>query len=200
MKDNELKVLTSDFNDIKVLLEKRDQIKRDDNKVRRRLRTQFNKYEFLKDIVDIGCKDDRLVNALVKYFKAVGFVKVENVDKKSKKEDIRLWTDDSLIIFEATGVEKRNPNHGKAHSITRYVPIRQQENPNLKVYGCFIINHDNKKHYTNRNLKPFDTDIKEIAIAHKYSLLTTIDLLNWFLELKKGTMSKDEILKRICVN
>lgn len=200
MTANELKILTSDFNDIKVMLEKREEIKRDDNKIRRRLRTQFNKYEFLKNIVDIECTGTRLVDALIEYFKAVGFERVENVDKDFFEEDIRLWTDDSLIIFEATGINKKSPTHGKAHSITRYVPIRQQENPNLKVYGSFIVNHDNKKHYKKRNPKPFDNNTKEIATAHKYSLLTTVDLLNWFLELKIGTMSKDEILKRICVN
>ncbi len=199
MTDGELKKLTKDFTDIKVLLEKRDEIKRDDNKVRRRLRTQFSRYDFLKDIVDIGCRGDRLVNALVKYFKAVGFDRVENVDKEFEEEDIRLWTEDSLIIFEVTGVDKLQPKHDKAHSVSRHMPARKSEYPNLKVYGGFIINHDNNKHYLKRNPKPFDEKIRRVALGHKYSLLTTVDLLRWFLELEKGTIDKKEILKRICI-
>ncbi len=198
MTSKELKILTSDFNDIKVLLEKRDNIKRDNNKIRRRLRTQFNKYSFLKDMVDIDCASDRLVNAIVKYFKTLGFDKVENVDKKYKEEDIRLWTDSRFIIMEITGIDTANPKDDKAHRISKYIPMRQSENPQLKVSGVFIVNHDNKKHFSKREKKPFRKTLNDIGISHKYSLTTTVDLLNAFMNIKMGFMTKEDLIEKIC--
>jgi len=194
----ELKKITSYFSDIKPLIIKRNDLLRQTNKVRRRLKTKVKEYLFLLDLVGIDSSGDALVNAVVDFFKALGFDKVENVDKKYKDEDIRLWVNDILLIIEVTGIDTANPKYTKAHQISMHIPSRQAKYPNFKVFGAFVVNHDNKKYFTKRDKKPFTKDINEIAQSHKYTLTTTVDLFNAFIQFKKGTLTSTDIIDKLC--
>jgi hypothetical protein len=198
MTTSELKNITSNFSDIKPLIQKQNDLQNHTNKVRRRLKTQLNKYCFLKDLVDIDSNGDKLVDSIVLYFKELGFKNVENVDKKYKDEDIRLWVGDLLIIFEVTGIDTPNPKDDKAHRISKHIPVLQEKYPDLHIFGVFIVNHDNKKHFSKRDKKPFREKLTDIAKAHKYTLTTTVDLLNAFLNIKKGELTETELIKELC--
>ena len=197
MTASELKKITSDFSDIKPLIDERNKLLRQTNKVRRRLKTRLEKYDFLKDMIGIGSHSTKLVNSIVKYFKTLGFEKIENVDK-SKDEDIRLWVDDKLIIFEVTGIPEPTTKDAKAHQISKHIQIRQEEYPGITVSGVFIVNHDNKKHYSIRHKSPFRKGLNEIARTNKYTLTTTIDLFNAFIKIKNGKLTKEELINKIC--
>ncbi|MBN8835646.1 MAG: hypothetical protein J0I09_00150 [Sphingobacteriia bacterium] len=199
MKIEELKNITSDFVEISQLLEKRNKLFSETNKVRRKLKSKINKYKFLVDLVDTDSNGGRLVNAVVQLFKSIGFSNIENVDKKYNDEDIRLWLDDLLIIFEITGIDTANPKDDKAYRISKHIPIRQKQNPNLKVFGVFIVNHDNKKHFKKREKKPFRKNLIEIAKEHKYTLTTTVDIFNAFIKIKKDSLTKDDFIKCLCM-
>jgi len=195
----ELKNITANFSEIKTLIERQNDLSRQTNKVRRRLKTQIDKYSFLADLIGIDSNGDRLVNALVDFFKALGFDKIENVDKKYKEEDIRLWVDDVLLVIEITGIDNANPKDSKVHQISKHIPRRQAKFQNKKVFGVFIVNHDNKKHFSKREKKPFRKDICEIAESHNYTITTTVDLLNAFLHFKNGTLTQKDIVDKLCL-
>lgn len=198
MTKEELSIFTSTFDDIKPLIEKRNNLLKDINKTRRRLKTQFNKYSFLYDLVGINANGTPLVDALVKYFKAFNFENVENVDKKYKDEDIRLFHHDTLIIIEVTGIDAANPQENKAHQITKHIPTRQNENPNLNVFGLFVVNHENTKAYNKRSKRPFSDKLDKIAKSHKYGLITTVDLFYAFLEFKNNKFTPDKLISKLC--
>ena len=197
MNNSELKIITSNFNDIKPLIDERNNLLWQTNKVRRRLKTRLQKYSFLKDMIDIDSHGTKLVNSIVKYFKILGFEKIENVDK-NKDEDIRLWVDNKLIIFEVTGISEQTTSDDKAHQISKHIQIRQEEYPGIRVSGVFIVNHDNKKHYSKRHKAPFRKGLNEIARTNNYTLTTTIDLLNAFIKIKNGELTKEELINKIC--
>ncbi len=200
MTNSELKAITSMFDDIKPLIEERKHVLKQTNKIRRRLKTKVSEYNFLLDLVEINSNGSKLVDAVVSLFKSIGFKHIENVDKKYKEEDIRLFTDNILLIIEVTGIDNATPKFSKAHQISMHIPKRQSDFEELNVFGAFIINHDNKKYFKNRHKKPFTLEIQEISKSHKYSLITTVELLNDFINFKKGLITRNEILNKLCVN
>lgn len=198
MTKSELKQITSDFSDIKPLIIQNKELSGKISKIRRRLKTNLDNYGFLIDLVSVDSYGERLVNAVVDFFKAIGFDKVENVDKKYKEEDVRLWQDNILLIIEVTGIEAKNPKYSKSHQISMQIPKRQSEFPDLQVFGLFVVNHDCKKHYLKREKKPFTSEINNIAHLHNYTLATTLDLLNLFKQFKNGSINQKEILAKLC--
>ncbi len=199
-KNKDLIDITSKFGDVNKLIIERKKLANDASRIRRKLKTQYEKYSFLMEMVGVNSASTPLVNSIVKCFKELGFDDVHNVDKITGQEDIRLYVEDKLIIFEVTGIDSDKPQYKKAHSISMHKPIREQQNPNKKVFAVFIVNHDNKKHFKNRNKKPFEKGIIEIAEASKYGLITTIELFYAFVAVKMGKLSREEILNKICTN
>lgn len=199
MTNTELQKITVDFDDVKSVINKRKVYKKEEQKLRRKLWTLKDKYSFLKTTVDIGSNGTTLVNSIKKLFKEMGFKRVENVDKNYMEEDLRLWTTDKrLLIFEITGIDKETVKDDKAFQIMKHVPKRQQENPDLKVHGIFIVNHDNKKSFDKRHKKPFRKPLIDIAISHSYTLTTTIELLNAFVFFKKNKLTSNQIIDKLC--
>lgn len=195
----DIKKITADFEEIKTLINLRQKYLIQINKLRRQLKSQFRKYAFLEDLVGINSNGSTLVNSLIKYFHELGFKHIENVDKKYKDEDIRLWHDDRLLIFEVTGIDTANPKDDKVHQISKHIPVRQEQNPNLKVFGVFVINHDNSKPFDKREKKIFREGLIDIAKAHKYTLVTTVDLLNAFISIKKGDLLPIDLIDALCI-
>jgi hypothetical protein len=193
-----LKKHLSEFNEVTVLLQELKVIKSQNIKIRRKLKTILKKYSFLEDLVCIDGNDEIIVNALVKYFKELGFPNIKNVGKNFMEEDLRLIVKDRLIIFEATGTKNQTNKEEKVHQISKFIPIRKKQYPLFEVSGVFVTNHDNKNPYNLRHKKPFDKRIIKIAIAHGYTLTTSTDLLYFFIDIKKGLLKSDEFIDKLC--
>ena len=195
---NELKHITAEFEDIKPLIDKRDDLLKQTNRVRRQLKTKLSQYEFLKQLVDIGASDTTLDKALKAYFNSLGFSRVDCVGKRFKEEDVRLWTENKLIIFETTGSKNIAPTDDKVFQIFKHVPVRQSQNPNLKVFGVFVFNHDNLKPFDRRTRNPFDKRAETFALAHGFTVTTTIDLFNAYLDIQKSLLKPEELIEHLC--
>jgi len=193
MTDKEYLKLTSGFCDIKQLILREQELKKEYNKARKKLKTKELRYSFLKDIVGIDINADDLVIAVVKLFKAFEFDKVENLEKL-KNEDLRIWFENKLILVEITGVKKIALDDDKSHSISKHININKELNKNHDVTGLTIVNHDNKKHFTQRNKSPFRPLLDDIGKANKYSLITTDILLKLFIEYKQNLLTKQDII------
>lgn len=198
MTEIELKSISSAFKDISPLIQEREELLKLLNRNRRKLRTKHNKYNFLRQVVDENSCGNELVNAIVLLLKDLGIGKVENVDKKYLDEDIRLWVDNLLLIFEVTGIPTENPKDDKVHQISKHIPIRKTQNPNKNVFGVFVVNHDNKKHYLKRTKHVFSQRLVNIAESHQYVLITTVDLLKAYCLIKDNEMTTDEFIKKLC--
>lgn len=198
MTKEEFRKITSEFKDVSEVISTRRRLKTKENRLRRKLKYLLTKYSFLKDLVDIDSSGTPLVNAVKMLFKELGLKKVENVDKKYKDEDLRLWTDNKLLIFEITGIDTPTPKDDKAHRISKHIPIRQKQNLDKKVFGVFVVNHDNKRPFGKRHKKPFRQQLIDIAESHSYTLTTTTDLFNAFILFKKGGLTADELIDKLC--
>jgi len=191
--------ITSQFDDIREQLDHFNQIKSEYAKRRRRLKTLIGKYFFLKDIVDVESKSERLRGGLKEYFMAIGFDRVELVPEKLGIEDMRLWIQDKYILVEITGRNKATCDDKSAHDISKHIPLNKNKYPQYKVSGLFIVNHDSKKNFSHRFKNPFNnTNVIEIAKSHHYTLTTTIDLLYAFVEIKLGRLTIEKFVDQLC--
>ena len=199
MTDNELNKITCKFSDVKPLIDQINLVLIELNRLRKRLKTKRSKYKFINDLIDINSAGNTLVNACVDLFKELGIGTVENIDKKYYEEDIRIWHGDKLIIVEVTGIDTPNPKFTKAHQISLHIRLRQEQYKEKEIFGLFIVNHDNKKYYKQRNNKPFNNKIIDIAKSHKYTLMTTTDLLNAYKMIKMEKLKPEEFIEKLCL-
>lgn len=198
MDDSHLKKITTSFLDIEPLFKEKKQLLQAARQFRRRLKTKLTEYSFLKTLVGTNVKSDELDLAIKECFDAFGFDKTECIGKKFGEEDIRLWFGNKLIIFEATGSNAANPVHDKVFQITRHIPIKQEMFKDFRVYGGFIVNHDCLKTFDLRTNKPFDKKVEILAKGQNIVLLSTLDLLNSFINFKKGKLTLDDFAGQLC--
>ena len=198
MDTSQLKKFTSEFLDIEPILKKKKKHLQDARQLRRKLKTKLNDYDFLQKLVGVNVKDDELDLAIKNCFDSFGFDKTECIGKIFGEEDIRLWFGDTLIIFEATGSEKEFCKQPKMFQIQKHIPIKKEQFCNFKVYGGFIVNHDNTKPFNKRILSPFNQDADKYAKGLNIVLLTTIDLLNSFVNFKKGKLNLADFANQLC--
>ncbi len=197
MTDNIVKSYLRQFDDFVELKIKHDKIKKEYTSSRRKLKSLIEKYDFLTILVSIGSKDDDLENSFKEYVKSIGADKVELVGKKFKEEDLRILFADRLILVEVTGNNKLTQKDDKSLQVLKHIPKRQNANPNLKVSGLFVVNHDNEKHFTKRHKNPFDKRLKDLASANNICLVTTTQLLNEFIALKKNKLKPEDLLTKL---
>jgi hypothetical protein len=198
MNSKELKVITSNFTDVSILLEEQKQLNRKINRVRRKLKTKYNEYKFLQKLVGIEIIGDELENALKLYFKKLGFEKVDKVGKKFREEDIRLWIDNRLILFEVKGDNRPIMKDDKIFQLLKHIPNKQKKYEDKIVYGVFVCNHDNLKPFNERNSNPFDERVKKLIVDSKICVITTIELLKIFEKIEQGLMTKDDFITKLC--
>ncbi len=196
MNEKEYHNLTKDFPDISELLDERKSLKNDLNKINRKLKTLSDKYEFLRGIIHPKISNDELEQYIKMYFKDIGFEKVRKVGKQLKKDDIRIFLPDKIIIIEVTGTKKKHPTDNKTRQITKHLEVRRHKKEN--AFGVFIINHDNNKSYKEKDYVPFTLDQIGYADAGKYSLVTTMELVKGFIKVKMNELTLDEFENKLC--
>jgi hypothetical protein len=199
MNKKNLLEITSNFPDVKEHLYKENSLKKELKKEQRRLKTLITKYLFLIDLVGIGSNDDKLDNAIKKFFKEIGFKDVRKISKKFGAEDLQLWFDDKLLLIEATGFKSQNAEENKGMQVKKWIPIRQDENPDKSVFGLLIVNHNNKIKYDKRKI-PFNARYIKIAESNKIGIITTTELLKSFSLLKNNILSLNQFKDKICLH
>lgn len=198
MDDSQLKKITASFLEIEPLFAKKKKLLQEAKQIRRKLKNKLNEFSFLKTMVGINKKDKELEIAVKQCFDAFGFDKVERVADIFKEEDLRVWYRNKLIIFEVTGKGKEQPEHDKIFQIDRHVPIKKQQFIDYEVYGGFIANHNSEKPFDQRHKRPFDEKVNVLAKGSAISLLTTLDILNSFINFKKGKLTLDDFVTQMC--
>lgn len=198
MDNSQLKKISSEFLDIQPFFKEKKHLLQEARQFRRRLKTKLNEYHFLKTLVGIDVRSDELDSAIKKCFDAFGFDKTECIGKKFGEEDIRLWFGKKLIIFEATGSKKEICEQNKMFQIHKHIPIKREQFKDFKVYGGFIVNHDNLKPFENRVPSPFNQDADKYAKGQNIVLLSTLDLLKSFINFKKGKLELERFAEQLC--
>jgi predicted lipase len=198
MNCKELKEITSKFTDVSNLLEEQKLLHRKISRVRRKLRTKYNEYKFLQELVGIDIKGEILENALKQYFKKIGFEKVDKVGKKYKEEDIRVEYNNILLLVEVKGAKQPIIDDDRIFQVLKHIPNKQKTHPEKNVYGVFVCNHDNLKSLKERKKDPFDERVKKLIFDSKLCVITTIELIKIFVKIEQGLMTKDDFIRKLC--
>jgi len=197
--DATIKKVTADFEDVKTLMDELNSIKKNERRVKRRLKTKYLKYTFLSDIVGLSKKDKKLTEPLFLFFKNLG-INIHRAPNKDKGgvEDLRVFYNDKLIIIEATSIENNRATEAKLTQILKHTKIRQDEFPNFKVIGLSIINHEDGKHFTKRVTKQnYQDKTIKILKSHELCSVTTLTLLINFVKIKRGETSVDDLMANL---
>jgi len=197
--DAAIKNMTAEFEDVKILMNQLSSLKKDERRIKRRLKTKQLNYTFLSDIVGLSKKDRKLTEPLFKFFKYLG-INVHRAPDNDKGgvEDLRIFYADTLIIIEATSIEKGLATEGKLTQILKHIKIRQAEFPNYKVIGLSIINHEDNKHFTKRGIKQkYQDKTVKILKSHELCSVTTLTLLINFIKIKKGEITIDDFMRNL---
>ena len=133
------------------------------------------KYSFLHDILtETG---DQLVDALIKYFKWLGFVEVNKIDDEKKEskvleEDLQIELTNGLLIIECKGIGGTSTD-SDCSQISKIKHRRCKERGKFDVFALYIVNHQRYLPPLNRQNPPFTENQKEDAINDERGLLTT---------------------------
>lgn len=180
--------VTKSFPEIDSLLTKSRELKKELNKVNRRLRTKQIEYDFLQKLIWEFSFDNVLVDTLHTCFENLGY-EVEKL-AGDNEEDLQITSGDTLILIEAKGDKSENTSYKGSDQILRYVTRRKSEIKDKVIHGIHIVNHHLKQpDFRKRNPKAFGTDMIKDAEAGKFGLLTTVELLNGYVKLKRKELS-----------
>lgn len=185
--------ITKDFDDVKKLISEHKTISKQLRNVDRKLKTLEVRYKFLSDIISVGGNDTVIEKSAKLLFKSAGFDEVRHLTRvKPKREDLQIWCDDCLILAECKGTKHSIPSDNELSQIKKYIDHRTNIiKSNIPVFGLTIINHDNSKVYHKRNKNPIDENKHEYAVAGKYGVITTVDLVRGFLLVKNNNITFD---------
>lgn len=198
MTSKEFKNITSVFPDIKNLLNQSDKLNNEKKKVRRKLNSLNNKYDFLNTIIGKDIFSTPLEKALQKFLKEIGYSDVRWLGHNNEYEDLQICTGDRITVIEVKGLATPHPKEHDCHQVNKYVLRRHALHPNKRVFGIFVTNHDNSiSDFKKRNPTPFDKLRVKDAELSKYGITTTIQLFNAFIKFKTGQLTFNDFDKKL---
>lgn len=152
----------------------------------------YDRFSFLHEILtETG---DKLVDALIKYFKWLGFLKVIKVDEENTssvlEEDIQVELENGLLVIECKGIGSTSSD-SDCSQISKIKHRRCKERRSFDVYALYIVNHQRFLPPIKRQNPPFTKNQRQDALNDERGLLTTWQLFNLYFEIEEGIISKD---------
>ena len=154
-------------------------------------------YEFLHDL--LTQTGDALVKTVEKYFNWLEFDDVVNVDETEpelKEEDLRIETEQGLLVIEVKGIGGTSTDPECAQ-INKIKLRRMEERQAFNVFGLYLVNHQRYLPPEERKNPPFDQKKINDAKLDKRGLLTTYDLFKLYSNVVDGYISKEDARKAL---
>lgn len=196
MKDSDLQELTSNFPEIKTLIESEKTLKLNIQRIRRRLKTHRRKFKFYDFLAGINRSGDDMDVGLKMLLNSLDLKDVHNVSKK-QQEDVRLRHHNSIFLFETHGTKNINPKNEKAGEIINYLNTNKIHNNDKDVFGIFLVNHHNNVELKHRNPEPFTKDQIKYSIAGNYGLLSSPELLKGYGMVRRKEITINDFLNKL---
>lgn len=149
------------------------------------------KYKFLNELlIETG---DKLVQAVCKYFRWLGFSNVEAIDGNEDilREDIHIIEKDKLYIIEVKGIGGTSSD-AECSQVAKHRRKREKENRDKEIVPIYIVNHQRYMRPSLRQNPPFSVDQIEYAENDERGLLTTWQLYKQFKLIENGIFTKEE--------
>lgn len=153
------------------------------------------KYSFLQDLLTET--DDNLVQALIIFFKWLGFSNVKDADtiegRKLKEEDILIETEKGIILIEAKGIGGTSKDE-ECSQVGKIKARRERQREKFDVTAHYIVNHQRHLPAEKRKHPPFTPHQISDAEYESRGLITTWDLFNLYFAIEEGIISKEEAI------
>ena len=149
------------------------------------------KYKFLNELlIETG---DKLVQAVCKYFRWLGFSNVEAIDGNEDilREDIHIIEKDKLYIIEVKGIGGTSSD-AECSQVAKHRRKREKENRDKEIVPIYIVNHQRYMRPSLRQNPPFSVDQIEYAENDERGLLTTWQLYKQFKLIENSIFTKEE--------
>ncbi|MCU0440640.1 MAG: hypothetical protein MUC49_22325 [Raineya sp.] len=162
------------------------------------IKNNIEKYSFLHNILtETG---ESLVNALIEYFRWLGFENVKDADKQLKsnilEEDIQISLDNGLLIIECKGIGGKSSD-SDCSQVSKVRYRRSKERGTLDVYALYIVNHQRHLAPKKRQNPPFSDHQIQDALNDDRGLCTTWQLFNLYFDIEKGLLDKESARKNL---
>ncbi|WP_020533898.1 hypothetical protein [Flexithrix dorotheae] len=155
-----------------------------------------NKYLYLHEL--LTGTGDKLVDALIKFFKWLGFRNVINFDEENKmsnplEEDIQIELEngEGLLIIECKGIGGTSTD-SDCSQISKVKHRRCRDRNKFDVYALYIVNHQRYLPPLKRQNPPFSKDQMVDAENDERGLLSTWQLFNLFEDIENKILTKEE--------
>lgn len=203
MNTKEYEEILYKVSNISTLIAKIKQLKKQLNSVNRKIDTIYKNHSFLLKIIGENVNDHDLEYQLKLFFKSVGYKKVDLLKKRTQKEDLRIWNNNTIILTETTGFKNETIKSSHLVKIKTCIDFADKYTimKGYTIRGLVIVNHDFNKHYTKRKENPFANEM-DLHSANKNNItaITTVDLLKGFIKLKIGDINFDTFNNTITKN
>jgi hypothetical protein len=154
-------------------------------------------YSFLHEILTES--GDKLVEALIKYFKWLGYSKINKIDEEKSEskileEDIQVELPNGILIIECKGIGGTSTD-SDCSQISKIKHRRCKERGKFDVFALYIVNHQRYLPPLNRQNPPFTNNQKQDAVNDERGLLSTWQLFKAYNEIENGILVKDDVKK-----
>lgn len=143
-----------------------------------------------------------LVEAVIKYFKWLGFENITDIDGAEEilREDLQLETSDCLYIIEVKGIGGTSTD-SECAQVIKHRRLREIENIKKGIIRdirpIYIVNH---QRFINPNLRknpPFSNHQIGYALDDERGLLTTWQLFQQYKLIQNGIFTKEETMNSL---
>lgn len=125
----------------------------------------------------------RLVGAVERTLRVLGFQNVVNMDEKYRAEgkdealdeDLQIRDAGPLILVEVKGIGGC-PDDSESREVGKYIARRMREEDRTDVHGLTIVNHQRAMPLPTRTTRPFRSMVVEAAEREHVGLMTTGEL------------------------
>jgi hypothetical protein len=187
-------------NEAKLQLQKRqmqEEYEANLKELERRIETNREEFGYLHDL--LTQTGPELVKAVEKYLNWLGFNDVVNVDETEpelKQEDLRIETEDGLLVIEVKGIGGTSTD-SDCSQIGKIKYRRSKERGAFDVFGLYIVNHQRYLPPEIRENPPFNEVQIQDATNEERGLLTTYELFKLYFNIESGLISKDDARKTL---
>lgn len=164
-----------------------------------KIRENKEKYSYLHEILTES--GDALVDALIKYFKWLGFDDIVNKDTTAVgglfEEDIQInLGDDGILVVEVKGINGTSTD-AECSQIHKVKFRRCEERGKFDVKALYIVNNERHIEPLKRTIPPFNKNQIRDAQNDKRGLLYTWQLYNLYFNIENGFITKQEARERM---
>lgn len=178
------------------LSRERTELKKAQNRLKRKLKHLKNQYWFISDLFYPSDNKEH-EQAVCLLFQKIGFKSVWT-GKDTNREDVLIKEEDWVCVIECRSISKQITL--RDDELAQLLK-RKYNNPNIGYSYLAVVNFDKATPVSQRSneMHTHPTNLKNIKLFtdSEFSLISTVSLFNLFEQHQKGFLTKEDIKKKL---